>query len=340
MSDASNWSTLCHAVETAWPPDRFRDVGVVVGCSGGADSVALLRALRQLAGSNADGFFVAAHFNHGLRGESTEDERFVERLASELGMRFVVERDAGDRRDEDTARRQRRRFYGETARRTGARYIALGHSLEDNVETVLHRLMRGTGPSGLTGIAPFSPLGEHPSESDFVIARPLLGVHRGTIRAALQERDQAWREDSSNATNDYTRNWIRNDLLPTMASQFADPVAAVARAIQGQRQWADCLEALSTRWLQTHLIAESPFTLQTIDMEASNDDPTLRGQAVVVEAVKRCWIRFGWPLQSMGKPQWDSIYQMLCGKGPDILNLPGNVVVRRQAGRLSFARTR
>jgi tRNA(Ile)-lysidine synthase len=160
MTNHGHWHHLCEAIQAAWPVWRYRDVGLVVGCSGGADSVALLRCLVELArGPSSEtapaGFIIAAHFNHQLRGEDSDaDADFVQKLAVDLGVSFEIQCGDGSRRDEAATRDQRRAFFGDLMRQSGARYLGLGHSLDDNVETVLHRLMRGTGPVGLAGISP------------------------------------------------------------------------------------------------------------------------------------------------------------------------------------------
>ena len=340
MEKSTTWSALCSAVELAWPADRYRDVGVVIGCSGGADSVALLRVLHAMRGADARGFLVVAHYNHNLRGEeSVGDESFVRQLARDLNVPFEREQGDGRHHDENSARQERRSFCRDVARRRGARYVTLGHSLDDNVETVLHRLMRGSGPAGLTGMAPFSPLGNRAEESDFVIARPFLQVRRSTIREALREQGYQWREDSSNASNGYKRNWIRNELLPRMRTEYSDPVAAVSRAIEGQRQWSQCLKSLIDRWLEDNLLKHSPLTLRVLSPRAQEEvDSLCHGQAVTVEALRRCWHERGWPLQAMGKTQWDALHQAMHGRGPSSFTLPGDVMVSLENKCLTLSR--
>ena len=181
------WDAVLTALTACWPTERWSDVGVLVGCSGGADSVALLRALDQLrrADTEVSGFLTVAHYNHRLRGaESDNDEAFVRQLSEAHELKFECECGDGSIRDEATLRKQRLRFLLATAKRIGARYIAVGHTSDDSVETVVHHLLRGTGPSGLAGIAPTREL-----EGDFVLIRPLLLVRREQDRkSACRER--------------------------------------------------------------------------------------------------------------------------------------------------------
>jgi len=242
-AEAGHLQELISQIGSAWPPQRFRDVGVVVGLSGGADSTALLIALGKLADTPSPkptGFLVAAHFNHGLRGqESDADQQFSADLAQQLGIRFATARSMSHSTSQSTAQStkpcsdeatmsaQRMQFLTETAKQHGARYVALAHSLEDNVETVLHHLMRGTGPAGLCGIG--SP---RSVDDDLVLVRPMLEISRDKIRAALQSIGQTWREDSSNAATHYSRNWIRHELLPLNQTLYPAAIPAIDRAIQ------------------------------------------------------------------------------------------------------------
>jgi tRNA(Ile)-lysidine synthase len=351
MTNPDHWHNLRESIQSAWPVSRYRDVGVVVGCSGGADSVALLRCLVELARGDSNGpapagFIVAAHFNHRLRGEASDgDADFVGQLADDLGLPFEIQCGDGARRDEATARDQRREFFGDVMRRRGARYLALGHSLDDNVETVLHRLMRGTGPAGLAGISPFRALTDDPSGSDFVVARPMLAVGRRHIRDALRECGHRWREDLSNRSTEYQRNWIRSELVPMIQTQFPNAVPAIARAIDGQRQWSETIGTCVDRWLDIHLVQSDPLILRRLDqmdrdVDSSGRATLMAGQAVSIEALRRCWHRSGWPLQAMGRPQWNRVFELLRGNGPDSMTLPGSIIVRRDEQSITIARQR
>ncbi len=171
-----------------------------------------------------------------------DDEAFVRELASRQGVRFTALRAAGSVRDEASMRSERFQFLHDTANAMGARYIALGHSADDNVETVLHQLMRGTGPAGLAGIGSPRPIGQ-----DLVLVRPLLNVSRRLIRSGLESIGQPWREDSSNSDTDYRRNWIRHQLIPLIESEYPNAVDAITRAVEGQRGWRAVIDRLAQR---------------------------------------------------------------------------------------------
>jgi tRNA(Ile)-lysidine synthase len=194
------------------PGDR---VGVAV--SGGADSVALLRLL-DAARAEWGVALIVLHFDHALRAESAEDARFVEALARSRGLEFIWERAdvaaaaAREKRNlEDTARRLRYDFFARTAKQRGLTKVAVAHTMDDQAETVLARVLRGSGPAGLAGI--------HARRG--AIVRPLLGVRRTALREHLRELGQQWREDKTNLDTSRERARIRATLLPLLESDFS-----------------------------------------------------------------------------------------------------------------------
>lgn len=204
-----------------------RGDGVLVALSGGADSVALLHLLLGMKDDYSLRMFVA-HLNHKLRGkESVGDVRWVKKLCKslnipcrigELEVRSICrERGMGL---EEGARAIRYDFLKRAASDFGAERIATGHTQDDQAETVLMRLLRGAGPSGLCGIRPV--WGQ--------IIRPLIEVKRGDLRNWLQERDISFREDSSNRDLRYLRNSIRWRLLPQLKAYNPRIIEALARS--------------------------------------------------------------------------------------------------------------
>jgi tRNA(Ile)-lysidine synthase len=350
MHPSPPWQRLLDAVEAAWPAERYRQLGVVVGCSGGGDSVALAHALTELAHvapahetPGPRGFLVLAHYDHRLRGsDSAADAEFVRGLAARLNVDFELGHGTGRRADEQSLRRDRYRFFQQVLQRCGARYLALAHSLDDNVETVLHRLMRGTGPAGLAGMRPHRTFAHSGDGRDFVTARPMLELTRAQIREALRAQEYPWREDPSNARLHYQRNWIRHRLLPLMQAEFPEATAAIARAIAGQQDWADALQALVERWTETHCLARAPLTLTRLDRNRADAPATLQDagseRAVVVEALRQCWQRAGWPLGQMNQSHWNALFDLLRGQGPAAISLPGGLHARRDANTVTVLR--
>lgn len=195
---------------------------VLVAVSGGIDSVVLAHGLQELA-QEWDLKLLIGHVNHGLRGaESAADQRFVEALGEALGLPVLVReappgsvragRSSRDRPTlQEAAREVRYAALGGLAEAHGARHLATAHQADDQAETVLLRLLRGTGPDGLAGIPERGP--------DGVVVRPLLRVPRAEIEQFAHARRLSWREDASNASGDYTRNRVRR-LLPALAREF------------------------------------------------------------------------------------------------------------------------
>ncbi len=190
-------------------------VGVAV--SGGADSVALLLLLEELRGRLGIQLAVL-HFNHRLRGaESDADEEFVRELANARGLDFhadhadvAAQAKKARANLEDTARRLRYAFLERVIAAGHAARVAVAHTADDQAETVLAHILRGTGPAGLAGIYPVS---------EFVI-RPLLEIRRNDLRDYLRSKKQPWREDTSNLDLTRTRARIRHVLLPLLESEF------------------------------------------------------------------------------------------------------------------------
>ncbi|HET9266639.1 MAG TPA: tRNA lysidine(34) synthetase TilS, partial [Vicinamibacterales bacterium] len=217
---------------------------VLVGVSGGSDSVGLLRALLELQRTSDFTVAGAAHFNHRLRDTAARDEAFCRNLAHDLGIPFTTEAAdvaayAGAERlsIEDAARRLRYDFLERAARGAGATHVAVGHTLDDQAETVLLKLMRGAGPSGLGGVYP---------EKGIVI-RPLLDVSRDDVRAWLAAIGQSWVEDETNADVSNPRNRVRHRVLPELDAAYGGSTrGAIARSAELARddgQWLDELAA-------------------------------------------------------------------------------------------------
>jgi tRNA(Ile)-lysidine synthase len=194
---------------------------VAVAVSGGADSVALLRLLQDLAGELGIKLLVA-HFNHALRGEESDaDERFVAGLTRDAGLEFVSQGEdvgAAARRHrwnlEDAARRLRYQFFEGIVMSGRAGRVAVAHTADDQAETILGRLIRGTGISGLAGIYPV--VGQ--------VVRPLLGIRRDELRRYLEQRRQAWREDATNRDSRRLRARLRHQILPELERDFSSRV--------------------------------------------------------------------------------------------------------------------
>ena len=311
-------------MSTNWETQRWRDVGVVIGCSGGADSVALLRLMAELRkqGNNPPrGFVIAAHYNHALRGaESDRDQQFVHKLAEELGLSFRTTRAQSNETSEAALRSMRMQFLTDTAHASGARYITVAHSADDNAETVLHHLLRGTGPAGLTGINHTRSIG-----ADLVLCRPLITASRLDIRTALNEVEQPWREDSSNQELHYQRNWIRHELIPTIEERYPNAIDAINRAVSGQREWRDLVDQLARTWLDHHEVENRCIGAQQAEVALERDLSTDR--VVIISAMQNLWTKMGWGRGAMARDHWRRLASTVNSQNLERYALPGPVDV-------------
>lgn len=241
---------------------------VAVACSGGADSVALACLLAEL--KEALGLrLLLVHLNHQLRGaEADADEAFVRQLAERLEVEFFVRREdvamralRGKRsgqapRDktnlEEAGREARLEFFASLIAGGKADAVALAHTLDDQAETVLQRLVRGAGTRGLAGIYPVVEQASGPAQRGssgrteglkLKLVRPLLGMRRAELRAYLAEREQTWREDASNLDRRRLRNRIRLELLPQLNSAAIEHLGRLAaHAREEESFWAAYVE--------------------------------------------------------------------------------------------------
>ena len=212
----------CHLVDRSRGSAKTAAKRLLVALSGGSDSTALLVGLSRLA--HKEGFEVrACHINHRLRGsESDDDEQFCRVLCSDLDLALEVRNISDSQRaevgrSEEALRHMRYELLTAAARETQTRYLLTGHTLDDQIETLLFRLWRGTSLKGLTGMSLCRPLSE-----DIQLIRPLLTVTKDQCRRFLIEQGLTAREDSSNQDPAYTRNYVRNTIIPAIESRFGD----------------------------------------------------------------------------------------------------------------------
>jgi len=236
---------------------------LLVAVSGGPDSVALLSVLASLAPSMRL-TLSALHLNYGLRGdESDEDARFVSRLCAELEVPLICElvdlsRTSGPGKRmslQANAREARYTALQRAAEALGASKIALGHTADDQAETLLMWMLRGSGAAGLAGIRPLR---------DAVYVRPLLDVSRTDVLTYLNAKDRPFRTDSSNAKPVYLRNRIRHELLPLLKRFNPAVVRALTRQADILRDEDACLDRWVTDWVGRHVLAAGDRSLAVL----------------------------------------------------------------------------
>jgi tRNA(Ile)-lysidine synthase len=249
-----------------------------IAVSGGADSVFLLHALRELA-PRWDLSLSVIHIEHGMRGAaSIEDAGFVKDLAQRFGLPFHFHSanvPAMHDNREQAARRVRHAFFeGLIAAGTVDR-IATGHTRSDQAETMLYRFLRGSGLAGLAGILPVTEAG---------LVRPLLEIDRAEIEAWLRERNIEWREDASNRDRVYARNRIRHEILPLLRENFNprldETLSNMARVARDEELfWESTLP-------HPERLVSSPQTLDSFELTASHPAVARRMIRRAIQAAK------------------------------------------------------
>ena len=258
---------------------------LLVAISGGPDSVALLSVLATLAPSKRL-TLSALHLNYGLRGdESDEDARFVTHLCAEMEIPLICERVDVSRASgtgtglslQARARDARYAALRRAAAALGASKIALGHTADDQAETLLMRMLRGSGAAGLAGIRPLR---------DAVYVRPLLDVSRAEILAYLDAKGLPFRTDSSNAKPVYLRNRIRHELLPLLKRYNPAVVSALTRQADILRDEDACLDGWAAGWIARHVLAAEDRSL-AVPRSALLEQPVALQRRIIRRVMQR-----------------------------------------------------
>ncbi|MBW8862076.1 MAG: tRNA lysidine(34) synthetase TilS [Acidobacteria bacterium] len=263
-----------------------RGARVLAAVSGGSDSVALAHILRELDGKAELELVGVVHFNHQLRAAAEGDEAFVRRVADNLGVPFfadrgdVAARARQERRSLENAARAARYEWFERARTLAAAdLIALGHTRDDQAETVLLRLTRGAGPRGLAGM--------HPRNG--AIVRPLLTCRRDELRAWLAGRGLAFVDDETNVDVSIPRNRVRAELLPLLANRFNPSIVDVLadQADLAREAWTwMAVEAASLAQHTVHATDDGPVAVRALDIAGLAAAPIALQRVVIWTALR------------------------------------------------------
>ena len=278
---------------------------------------------------------VAAHLNHGLRGEESDaDERWVAELCGRLDVPIEC-----DRRDvralsetdgltlEEAARRERYAFFVEAAESHQCRYVAVAHTADDQAETVLHHIIRGTSLAGLGGMPRSRELTD-----GVTLIRPLLQTSRDEIETYLGDIGQDYRDDATNTDESHTRNRIRHTLLPMLRDQFNPRVnEALLRLSRNASDANDALVHLAGRLLDD-VVLECSAEVCRVDCGPLIDQP----RHLVRTLFHELWTRVGWPRQGMGFAEWDRLASLT--DEPGTITLPGRLEARRRGAMLLLHR--
>lgn len=321
---------------------------ILVAVSGGADSVALLHVLHQMA-KRKRWQLTVAHLEHGIRGKrSREDASFVRALARRLKLPCVVGRvdvpglaQGGGISIEMAARQARYAFLVRTARRVGAGLIATAHTADDQVETLLLKFLRGAGRGGLSGIeaaryAPGEPAGDCSTAPvarcpPLRIIRPLLDVTRAEIEAFLLARKVTWREDETNTDTAFLRNRVRHELLPQLERDYNQGIRQTLLRTQdvlvAEDEWMDDL----ARGILTECLAEG----SALRCASLASHPLAARRRVI-----RLWL-FGLGVQeeSLNYEAVSRVERLVtCMVGNRAVDLSGGAQVQRHYGTITLAK--
>jgi tRNA(Ile)-lysidine synthetase-like protein len=286
------------------------DAPLLAAISGGVDSVALLHAL-VAAGRKP----IVLHFDHGWRKESTADAAWVCDLARRLGLPFITgKRRPGRKREmrEADAREARYRFFSLVARQLRTPHLILAHHADDQVETFLLQLLRGSGAAG-RGMDPVT------TRDSLILHRPWLALWKNDILAYARRKKLTWRTDSTNADTKHRRNQLRHEILPYLRQQFGPQVESnLWRAAEIARAESEWLDTLCAEAAQTAELAVKPL------------------QAAPIAQQRRTILRW---LQSQSVPDIsfanvEAVRLLLTQAVPAKINLSANQHARRRAGKI------
>ena len=310
---------------------------VLAAVSGGSDSVALLRGLQAIR-LPGEGRLIAAHVNHKLRAaQSDGDEDFVRELCRARGLpcevaTVAVDTTAGTRGQgiEAAARRARYAALEEMAGRLGARFVVTAHTADDQAETILHRILRGSGIRGLAGMSRSRRLGPA------TLLRPLLGVRRAELTAYLDDLGQPFRTDASNQDVRFTRNRIRAELLPLLAARYNRSITdALLRLGELAGQSQTLIDEFVERVAEQCLRHAGCDDVRLDARRLAAEPPHL-----VREVLRHVWRRQGWPLAAMGFAEWNALAEMILAATRDASTrppkrmFPGAIAVEVNGGEL------
>ena len=310
---------------------------IVVAVSGGADSTALLLALEELKTINKITLYICvAHLDHRLRKSSAKDAKWVADLATKLGYRSVIGRStvaetarATSDNLEQAAREARYAFLERTAKKVSANYVLAAHTMDDQAETILLRLMRGSAGAGLGGMEAVRPLSK---KSSIKLVRPLLWARRADTEDYCRLRKTEFLSDEMNEDQTFARVKVRKQLLPLMESFNKKVVEALSRT------------ATLLREDGAVLFSDSGSLLQRASLEGETETPALDVKVLsdAPPALRRRALR-QWLSEARGSTRrlemvhLSSVEKLLEGNaGGRVVELPSGGRVRRRRNRLEF----
>jgi len=310
---------------------------ILISVSGGADSIALLRILHSInIAKKMHLRLLVAHLNHRLRGNSSEeDERFVREISKELSLpvfskSIKIKKIAHDAKHslEETARKERYKFLLEVAQSQKVSVVATGHTANDNAETILHRIIRGTGLLGLEGIPIKRPLYQ---DLTITLVRPLLFLRKKEILEYLENKQISYRTDTTNYDTTFMRNKIRHKLIPLLEEHYnfniKNALVQLSQIIHENNEhlMAECKNILQ------EAVSEETENACTIDSRFLAKQPRILQYLTLQEILKKMDI----PLKQFNYSHYTSILDDLIKKGRKrAVQLPGKLYLWNEHGHL------
>ena len=338
-----------------WPLELWQNQSIILAVSGGADSVALLRAVCEVQGhqSYVDRLHVA-HLNHGWRGaESDMDEQFVVQLSHSLAVSCTVHRlppQPESAKSEQAARKARHAFFKQVAHHRNARFVATAHTASDRIETMLHNLCRGTGLSGVC-----SPTLSRPLDANITLVRPLIASFREEVIDYLSRLSQTYRVDASNLDQSYRRNFLRHSILPTLREVYGSGLdsrlisfSQLAEETLKHQQMEAERYASHAAVAEQHAIAENRLTERLsneLRLPCEKLLPTT--WPIVLLSLQKAWHELHWKQQAMSRANWEKLrtaWQKIVPpvrnrvrKPKSLFHLPGGLKVTSCQGWLTIS---
>jgi tRNA(Ile)-lysidine synthase len=310
---------------------------ILLAVSGGADSVVMAAVIHRIQQDKpiCRGLAIG-HVNHHLRGsESDAEEQFVRQLAAQRELPVLVrsvdvaaQRRSQKQSMETAARQLRLNALMDMASQAGCSRIATAHHADDQVETMIHRLQRGTGFRGLCGIAPTRRM-----DNGLLLIRPMLEFTHAEILDYARRHGLAWREDSSNVSIDHTRNRIRHILLPELihvAPRIGEQLQELAQHCQRfQRKVEDECERIRPRIIQSQQPGQTILDRKTMEYLP---------EPIRMELIRQALVELGCGEQNLGIQQYQSVDHLIRGPAGKSRNLPGGFCARTDSSTLILAR--
>ena len=307
---------------------------VMAAVSGGPDSIFLVHLLTRLKNKIGMKEIIVCNLDHGLRGrESRDDSLFVKKFSAKLGLKFIHKKadlkglKSGKLSTEELAREARYRFFREAAAKAGANVIATGHTLDDQAETVLMRLIRGASLKGIVGIAPLR------EEGAFKIIRPLIELEKDAIRQYLDEAKMPYRIDSTNIEPIYFRNVVRSQIVPFLEKYNPRLKRALFNLAEHLREDFEFISREKER-VQKDIVRQHG---RGVEMKLK--DIVIQPRAIQKEILRDSLEKAGGKVKKLSFRHWKEVEALIkYGRKGNSTHLPGGVRVSRTESILRFAR--